>query len=82
MSNEEYIVEDDERYAMVSKGILVARDRTALREYQRQVEKKRNKENRKQNEINNLREDVESLKGDMNDIKSMLTQLLNHKDNQ
>lgn len=69
---EEKIVEDDERYVMVQKGIIVAKDKTALNEYKRYA--KRQKE--KSKDINTLREDVETLKTDMNDIKSMLSELI------
>ena len=41
MDNEERIVEDDDRYVMVQKGILVAKDRTALEEYKRYAQRQK-----------------------------------------
>lgn len=73
---EERTVADDERYAMVSKGILVAKDRSALNEYKKKAEKQ--KDNNKT--LNTLRRDVDNLQSDISDIKSMLTQILdNHE---
>lgn len=69
---EERVVEDDDRYVQVSKGVLVARDRTALREYQKQA----NRQKQKQNRINRLEEDVENLKSDMNDVNGKLDTIL------
>lgn len=77
-TQEELVVEDDDRYAMVDRGVIVARDRTALREYQKQAKRQKDK----QNEINSLREDVDELKSNMSEIHSMLKELVSRKDNE
>ena len=68
----EKVVADDERYVQVSKGVLVAKDRTALREYQRYAQRKKQKQNR----INKLEEDVQNLKSDITEMKSSVDQIL------
>lgn len=66
------VVEDDHRYTMVQKGIMVAHDRSALNEYRKQAAA----QEAKQNEINTLKDEVSKLSQDMSDIKIMLQKLL------
>lgn len=69
--NEEAIVEDDDRYVMASPGIMVANDRSALREYYKNAESNR----RKQEELNTMKSEVADLSTRMDRIENLLLDL-------
>jgi hypothetical protein len=69
----EKIVEDDRRYTQVSKGIMVAHDRSALREYEKSVAVERSKIDR----INRLEEKVDDLVSQMEERELKLIDRMN-----
>lgn len=68
-------------YYKKSKGVIVADDKDALREYYERKRKNIQERKRKDYKINNLEERVEHVEESLDDIKDMLQQLLNNKDN-
>ena len=65
---QESVIEDDDRYVMASPGIMVANDRSALREYYKTA--KQNRE--KQQEVETLKRDVSNLSNEVSELKELI----------
>lgn len=64
----EKIIEDDRRYTQVSKGIMVASDRNALKAYEEKTRIERSEKER----INSLEQNMQNLNEKVNLILDLL----------
>jgi len=71
--NDEKIVADDERYTMVSNGIMVAHDRKALQEYEKRASKNQQEKER----LNSIEGRVEQLETSIDEMKGLLHTIVN-----